>query len=109
MREPRGRCNHLHHSELMSKATVTIAGVVFDDIDYDRDADVLYLSVGKPSAAVQTYGTPEGHAVRYGAEGEMVGVTLVSAKRLLDRGELDITVPQIVGVRRDELETVLAE
>ncbi len=92
----------------MSDQTITIGDTTFDHVMYDRDADVLYLSVGKPQPAFQTYGTPEGHAVRYGKDGRIIGITLVSARSLLDRGEAHVTVPQVVGVRRDELELALA-
>ncbi len=51
----------------MSDHTITIGDTTFDRVDYDRDADVLYLSVGDPRPSAQTYGTPEGHAVRYDA------------------------------------------
>lgn len=92
----------------MSAHTVTIGETTFDDISYDRDADVLYLSVGKPRPAAQTYGTPEGHAVRYDAGGHIIGITLVNAKLLLDRGDVQVTVPRTLNVRREELELALA-
>lgn len=91
----------------MSSNTITIGETTFDHIEYDRDADVLYLSVGDPQPAVHTYATPEGHAVRYGTDGAIVGITIVNARHLLDREELVITVPHVVDVRRDELELAL--
>ena len=33
--------------------TVTIADIEFDRVEYDADADVLYLHVGDPSRAVE--------------------------------------------------------
>ena len=51
--------------------TVTIAGITFDRVRYDAEGDVLYLHVGDPSAAVDFDGVPEGHHVRYGANGEL--------------------------------------
>lgn len=60
---------------------------------------MLYLSIGRPWAADNERGTPEGHAVRYGPTGEIIGVTLVNAKRLLERdGELRITIPERLRV-----------
>jgi uncharacterized protein YuzE len=91
----------------MSERTITIGDTTFDHVEYDRDADVLYLSVGDRQPAAHTYGTPEGHAVRFGADGGVVGITLVNARALLDRNELAITVPQAVDVQRDELELAL--
>ncbi len=49
----------------MSDHTIIIGDTTFDRVDYDRDADGLYLSGGDPRPSVQTYGTPEGHAVHY--------------------------------------------
>jgi uncharacterized protein YuzE len=92
----------------MTRPTVTIGQTTFDNVDYDRDADVLYLSVGVPQPAAQTFGTPEGHAVRYDAEGRVAGITLVNARQLLDRGDARVTIPQVVDVRRDELALALA-
>jgi uncharacterized protein YuzE len=69
----------------MSERTITIGDTTFDHVEYDRDADVLYLSVGDRQPAADTYGTPEGHAVRFGADEGTVGITLVNARALLDR------------------------
>ena len=92
----------------MSDHTITIGDTTFDNVDYDREADVLYLSVGAPQPAAETFGTPEGHAVRYDREGHVVGITLVNARLLLDRGDKHVTIPQVVDVRRDELKLALA-
>jgi uncharacterized protein YuzE len=91
----------------MSDHTITIGDTTFDHVEYDREADVLYLSVRDPQPAARTYGTPEGHAVRFGADGDIVGITLINARHLLDRDELVVTVPRAVDVRRDELELAL--
>lgn len=91
----------------MSDTTITIGDTTFDHVDYDREADVLYLSVGEPQPAAHTYATPEGHAVRFGADGSITGITLVNAKHLLDSDALVVTVPHTVDVRRDELELAL--
>ena len=92
----------------MSDHTITLGDTTFDRVDYDRDADVLYLSVGDPRPSAQTYGTPEGHAVRYDHDGRIIGITLVNAKLLLDRGDIHVTVPQVVDVQRDQLKLALA-
>lgn len=65
--------------------TLTIADVEFDRVEYDAGADVLYLHVGDPSRAVDYDETPEGHAVRFDGDGDLVGLTLVRPKRLLER------------------------
>lgn len=92
----------------MSDQTVTIGDTTFDHVSYDRDADVLYLSVGAPRAAHHTFGTPEGHAVRYAEDGSIVGITLVNVRALLERGHFGVTVPQTVDVRRDEIALAVA-
>ena len=88
--------------------TTTIADIEFDRSDYDADADVLYLHVGDPLRAVDHDETPEGHAARFDRDGELVGLTLVRPKRLLERsGELHITIPVPIVVPTAELAPVL--
>lgn len=80
----------------------------FDSQHYDPDGDVLYLTRGQPRDAASTYATPEGHAVRLDESGDVIGLTIVNAKWLLDRdGKLIVTLPERVEVRRDEVEAAL--
>ncbi len=89
--------------------SVTIADITFDRVEYDADADVLYLHVGDPSRAVDYDETPEGHAVRFDSNGELVGLTLVRPKGPLEReGELRITIPAPSVVAADELTPALS-
>jgi uncharacterized protein YuzE len=62
----------------------TITTIDFDTAHYDRDADVLYLSVGDPDRAVDFDETPDGHALRYDAKSDLVGITIVGARKLVD-------------------------
>ena len=72
-----------------------IAGIEFDRVVYDSEGDVLYLHVGDPSTAVDFDGTPEGHHTRYGPDGSLVGLTILNARRLLQReGKIVITLPE---------------
>ena len=88
--------------------TVQIAGITFDHIFYDRDVDVLYLHVGDPATAVDFDGTPEGHHVRFDPTGNLVGITLVHPKLLLERdGKVTITIPERVEVDDSALDEVL--
>lgn len=88
--------------------TLTIGSVTFDRVSYDRDADVLYLSVGGSGRAVEFDESAEGHALRYDADGRLVGLTIVGASELLERdGAIVVTPPQL-RVGRDELAAVLA-
>lgn len=88
--------------------SVTIGDISFDRVEYDTDADVLYLHVGDPSRAVDFDETPEGHAVRFDRAGNVVGLTLVRPKRLLERGgELRVTLPVRRNVPAEQLTRVL--
>jgi len=74
--------------------SVHLGPYTFDHISYDADGDVLYLSIGQPRAAADAEETPEGHVVRYDDSDQVVGITLVNAKWLLDRNEtLSVTFP----------------
>jgi uncharacterized protein YuzE len=92
----------------MEAMTVTIDNLTFDRVDYDAAADVLYLHKGDPSTAVDFDSTPEGHALRFNAAGEIVGITLVSPRHFLDRdGKLEITLPHHVNVDAGTLDQAL--
>jgi uncharacterized protein YuzE len=89
--------------------TVTVGNVTFDHATYDQRGDVLYLHVGDRQAAADALGTPEGHAVRYDESGEVIGITIVNARWLLDRdGKITITIPERVDVSADALAPALA-
>jgi uncharacterized protein YuzE len=78
--------------------TITIGAITFDNVDYDVDGDVLYLSVGEPREPADSYGTVEGHNVRYDELGRVIAITLVNAKWLLERdGEVRVTIPSRVS------------
>lgn len=87
---------------------VSVGRYTFDNVSYDAEADVLYLHVGDPSTAVDFDESPEGHAVRFDADGNFVGMTVLGAKRLLDRdGELTITVLEVMHVGSDAVAPAL--
>jgi len=89
--------------------TITIGSSTFDNVFYDADVDVLYLHIGNPSTAVNFDESPEGHALRFDAEGRLVGVTIVGAKSLIDReGEIAITLPEVVHVGSETVGPALA-
>jgi uncharacterized protein YuzE len=89
--------------------SVTIAGIEFDRVDYDRAADVLYLHRGDPSDAVEFDETPEGHHLRFDAIGQLVGVTLVRPRWLLENeGEVTIRLPERVSLPHQALDEALA-
>ena len=75
--------------------SVRLGGIEFDNVDYDREVDVLYLHVGEPSTAVDWDESSEGHHLRFGADGQLVGITIVNARWLLDEdGVIVITLPE---------------
>lgn len=88
--------------------TVTIAGVEFDNIFYDREGDVLYLHVGEPSSAVDWEDSTEGDGLRYASDGSLVGITILNARhRLESEGKISITLPER-RIETTDLDEVLA-
>ena len=84
--------------------TVILGDLAFDNVVYDDGADVLYLHAGDPATAVEFDESPEGHALRYDAQGRLVGVTIVNARWLLEQGEqVTITLPKPIRVDRATL------
>jgi uncharacterized protein YuzE len=84
--------------------TIRLGYLEFDHVVYDEKADVLYLSVGEPEEATHSEATPDGHVVRYDTGGNVIGITLVNAKWLVERdGKIDVTV----RVNADELAPAL--
>jgi uncharacterized protein YuzE len=93
----------------MDLMNVTIGTLTFDHSTYDADGDVLYLHVGERRAAADSEQTPEGHVLRFDADGRVIGLTIISARWLLEReGELTVTLPEQVHVSSTALEQVLA-
>ena len=80
--------------------SVMIATIEFDRIDYDREADVLYLSVGDPARASDYDETRDGHALRFDNDGNLVGITIVGARRLADAGhDVHVKAPVTLTAR----------
>jgi uncharacterized protein YuzE len=74
---------------------VHIGPYEFDDVDYDAESDVLYLSVGEPQPAADSEETPEGHIVRYDEHDRVIGITIVGAAALVDQdGHVSLTLPR---------------
>jgi uncharacterized protein YuzE len=93
----------------MENMKVKIDDVIFDRANYDADGDVLYLARGTSNMAADAVLTPEGHGIRYGADGQVIGVTIINARWLLERdGHLTITLPHSVRVEAGELAAALA-
>ncbi len=89
--------------------TVHVGPYEFDHVSYDSDGDVLYLRRGERQEAAETFSTPEGHAVRMDENGEVIGITIVNAKWLLERdGKIAVTVPSLIETNADDLAEALA-
>lgn len=74
--------------------TVTIAGIEYDNVTYDADVDVLYLWDGEPRKPASDDASPEGHYLQFDADGTLIAITIVNAKRILEReGKIPITLP----------------
>jgi uncharacterized protein YuzE len=83
---------------------VRIGRYEFEHVTYDAVGDMLYLRAGASRPAADTFGTPEGHAVRFDEDGNEIGITIVNAKWLLGRdGEIGITVPGVIETSADDL------
>jgi uncharacterized protein YuzE len=86
-----------------------IGNYEFDRERYDSDGDVLYLGRGPEQPAASTFATPEGHAVRLDEDGQVIGLTIVNAKWLLDRdGKLVVTIPERIESPRADVEPALS-
>jgi len=60
----------------MEKVSVSLEKI---DIDYDEEADVLYMSFGKPREAKDSIEVEDGVIYRI-ADNEVVGITIIDFK-----------------------------
>lgn len=68
----------------MTVTLITLEGMRFE-ARYDGKADVMYLRrTDKRGPAARTDATEGGHAVRYDADGDLIGLTIVDARRLVE-------------------------
>ncbi len=89
--------------------SVSIGHMTFENATYDEQGDVLYLHVGERQAAAESEQTPEGHVLRFDQAGEIIGLTIINAKWLLERdGEITVTLPEQVHVEPAALQAALA-
>ena len=69
-------------------------GIRFDNNLYDAEADVLYLQVGESRAAADFDESIEAHYLRFDKDGELMGVTIVNARKIIERdGVIVVTLP----------------
>ena len=73
--------------------SIVIGETTFDHVSYDADGDVLYVSVSGVAPA-HWEETPEGHALRFDAEGNLCGITFIGVRHNTDSGgNITITIP----------------
>ncbi len=63
---------------------ITLANQTFDHASYDAEREVLYLRATRGGSTARTDAGP-GYALRYDAESNLVGLTIVNARGLLER------------------------
>lgn len=88
--------------------SVKVGPYEFDHVSYDESGDVLYLRAGESRDAARTSATPEGHAVRFDESGDVIGITIVNAKWLLERDrKITLSVPSVIEAPAEDLEPAL--
>jgi uncharacterized protein YuzE len=88
--------------------SLQIGNLIFDRVHYDAGGDVLYLHRADPTEAVDFDASPEGHALRFNASGELIGVTIVRPRWLLEHeGEIKLTIPEQIHLQPDALQAAL--
>jgi uncharacterized protein YuzE len=75
--------------------SVKIAGIEFDNVDYYREGDVLYLWSGEPRRPASDDESAEGHYLQFGEDGSLIAITIVNARVIFEReGKIPITLPE---------------
>jgi uncharacterized protein YuzE len=68
--------------EALAKSVLTLSKLERLDVDYEEEADVLYISFGRPVAASDSKVLENDVVVRYKGE-KIVGITVPSLKKRL--------------------------
>jgi len=68
--------------EALAKSVLTVSKVEKLDVDYDEEADVLYISFGPPVAASDSRTLENDIIVRYKGE-RIIGITVPSLRKRL--------------------------
>lgn len=81
-------------------SNLQVGPYTFDRAHYDAEADVLYLSRGSLEGAADFDETPDGHAISYDKSGNLIGLTLIDVRTLVEsaRGhdEISLALPKLV-------------
>ena len=73
-------------------SNLKVGPYTFDRAHYDPEGDVLYLSHGRPEQAADFDETPDGHAVSYDTSGNLVGLTLIGVRTLVESARQQLRV-----------------
>jgi len=66
-------------------------------------------AVVSPASQLMLCSRPEGHGVRFDSDGDVIGVTIINATRLLKQdGYFTITIPRVVRLEASELAVVVS-
>lgn len=88
---------------------VKIGDAEFDNVAYNAEGDVLYLWAGKPRRPASDDASPEGHYLQFGEHGELIALTIVNARRLLEQdGTIVVTLPDGGRLEAKDLGPILA-
>jgi len=88
---------------------VKIGDIEFDNVSYYEDGDVLYLWVGTPRRPASDDASPEGHYLQFGENGELIALTIVNARWILEReGKIVVTLPDGSRLETTDLGPALA-
>ena len=86
-------------------STLKVGPYTFDRAHYDPEADVLYLSHGSLKEAADFDETPDGHAISFDSSGNLIGLTLVDVRTLVegahDHDEIFLALPKKLAAAPD--------
>jgi uncharacterized protein YuzE len=88
--------------------SITIEDTTFHSVHYDAGGDVLYLQIDAAQTPADYGASPEGHALRFDNDGELIGLTIVNAKWTLEHeGHVTITLRRQLDVDASTLRAAL--
>lgn len=97
----------------MPPISLSIDGVAFDRYHYDEVAGTLCFHTGPTAWAADFDETVEDHHLRFDANGELLSLSILNARSVLDRdGAIDVTLQEggpTVRLEREVVEPLLVE
>jgi uncharacterized protein YuzE len=92
---------------------LTIDDAIFDRYHYDEVADTLCFHTEPAAWAVNVDETLEDHLLRYDADGDLLSLTILNARWLLDRDDaIEVTLRDggpTTRLEREAIEPLLVE